>query len=315
MSGWKVARQISIPQIFTESSPMTMTRVSLLNGVRAGAIMGLSRRQMAQRFDAIVEFAELREFIDQPVKHYSSGMYVRLGFSVAVEVDPDILLLDEVLAVGDAAFQRKCIARMNAFRESRKTMLIISHDLNTIREISDRILFLDGGRVVGLGDPGQMVDQYDSHARARGAKGLSREWGTGEVVLTDVSLRNADGQTAEIFASGEPLVAVIRYRADQRIEGPVFGFAIANTQGHVLYGNNSQLEKVAIPAVEGEGEITLRIEQLSLGPGNYLLSFSVHSSDHRVNYHRLDHCFPITVESAITFEGCYLPVRWSRGGN
>jgi ABC-type polysaccharide/polyol phosphate transport system ATPase subunit len=280
----------------------------------AGAIMGLSRKHMAGRFDAIVAFAELREFIDQPVKHFSSGMYVRLGFAVAVEVDPDILLLDEVLAVGDTAFQRKCIARMDEFRRSGKTMLIISHDLNTIKEISNRILFLDGGQVQGLGDPGQMVDQYDSHARAKGAEGLCREWGTGEVKLTEVILQTAEGKPAEVFASGDPLIACLHYRADQRIEHPVFGFSIANTEGHTLYGNNSQLENVRIPAVEGAGEITLRIEQLSLGPGNYLLSFSVHSSDHQVNYHRLDHCFPITVESDISFEGCYLPIRWTPGG-
>jgi len=119
----------------------------------SGAIMGIPQAQMRERLDAIIEFAEIREFIDQPVKHYSSGMYVRLGFAVAVEVNPQILLIDEVLAVGDAAFQRKCIQRMDEFRHEGKTMLVISHDLPTIQSISDRILFLNDGKVFGIGDP------------------------------------------------------------------------------------------------------------------------------------------------------------------
>ncbi len=125
----------------------------------AGAIMGLSR-QMRERFDAIVDFAGMRDFIDQPVKHYSSGMYVRLGFSVAVEVDPDILLIDEVLAVGDENFQKKCLQKIDAFRRAGKTMLIISHDLSTIQTISDRILFLDQGRIEGIGDPREVIGRY-----------------------------------------------------------------------------------------------------------------------------------------------------------
>jgi ABC-type polysaccharide/polyol phosphate transport system ATPase subunit len=279
----------------------------------AGALMGLPQRHMAARFDAIVDFAELRDFIDQPVKHYSSGMYVRLGFSVAIEVDPDILLLDEVLAVGDAAFQRKCLRRMDELRQARKTMLIISHDLDTIKAISNRILFLDGGRVQGLGDPRAMVEHYDSQTRSREAAGLSREWGTGDVTLTDVQLLDAAGEPCERIRAGESLTARIRYRSRARTEDPVFGFALATTGGNTLYGNNTQIEGTHIPYVEGEGTLTLAIRDLRLGPGNYLLSFSVHSSDHRINYHRLDHCFPLRVDSDRPFEGVYLPVTWTLG--
>lgn len=276
----------------------------------AGAIMGLSRRHMADRFDAIVDFAELHEFIDQPVKHFSSGMYVRLGFSVAIEVDPDILLLDEVLAVGDAAFQRKCLQRMDELRQSRKTLLIISHDLDTIKAISDRILFLDNGRIVGLGEPGSMVDQYDAQTRAREASGMGREWGTGEVTLTGIELLGPDQTPTDRFRFGEPLTARIAYHAPARVDDPVFGFSLATTGGHVLYGNNTQLEGPAIPYVEGEGTVDLTLRALRTGPGNYLLSFSVHSSDHKTNYHRLDHCFPIVAEGDRAFEGVHMPVDW-----
>lgn len=276
----------------------------------AGALMGLPQKHMAERFDAIVDFAELHDFIDQPVKHYSSGMYVRLGFSVAIEVDPDILLLDEVLAVGDAAFQRKCIRRMDALRNARKTMLIISHDLDTIKTISTRILFLDAGKVRGLGEPQAMVERYDSQTRSREAAGLSREWGTGDVTLTRVDLLDSEGRPSEQFRCGASLTALIHYKTRARIEDPVFGFSLATTGGHTLYGNNTQLEGVRIPYAEGEGTLALTIRELRVGPGNYLLSFSVHSSDHQTNYHRLDHCFPVLVHSGRRFEGVYMPIEW-----
>lgn len=278
----------------------------------AGAIMGLSRAHMARRFDAIVEFADLSDFIDQPVKQYSSGMYVRLGFAVSMEVDPDILLLDEVLAVGDVAFQRKCLNRLDAFRKSDKTLLIVSHDLETVKKMSSRILFLDAGRVQGLGDPEAMVERFESHALAGSADGLGREWGTGEVRIESVELLNAQGEAATTYAWGDPLIANIHYRASEHIADPVFGFAIADAQGRLLYGNNSQIEGVTMQHVEGEGVVTLRIEQLMMGRGTYLLSFSVHSSDHKINYHRLDHAFPIVVNADRAFEGCYMPVSWTR---
>ncbi len=276
----------------------------------AGAIMGMSRAHMAERFDSIVDFAELHKFIDQPVKHYSSGMYVRLGFAVAVEVDPDILLLDEVLAVGDTSFQRKCLERVEDFRKSGKTMLIISHDLDTIKDISNRILFLDSGTVQGLGEPDAVVDQYHSLSRVQDSEGLRREWGTGEVRISTVELLDTDGQPSDLFQWGEPMTARMHYVARVRVENPVFGFSISDSQGRLVYGNNTQLEGVVIPTVKGEGMLEFRIGELNLSRGNYLLSVSVHSSDHRTNYHRLDHCFPFAVEAEKSFEGCYMPITW-----
>jgi energy-coupling factor transporter ATP-binding protein EcfA2 len=266
---------------------------------------------MAERFDAIVSFAGIERFIDQPVKHYSSGMYVRLGFAVAVEVDPDILLIDEVLAVGDADFQRKCMQKMEDFRGGGKTMLIISHDLPTIQAVSDRILFLDQGRVCGIGDPAVMVGEYRSLLRHKLAHGLKREWGTGEVRITGVQFFGPRGNAAETFNWGEPLEARIRYETERRVENPVFGFAVSDQAGRLIYGNNTQIEGYAIPEIAGSGEIRLHVQNLPMARGTYLFSFSVHSADHKTNYHRLDNCFPIAVESARDFEGCcYVPVRW-----
>jgi ABC-type polysaccharide/polyol phosphate transport system ATPase subunit len=277
----------------------------------AGAVMGLSRKTMRKRFDAIVDFAGIDTFIDQPVRHYSSGMYVRLGFAVAVEVDPDILLIDEVLAVGDIAFQKKCIDKMKEFKTRGKTMLIISHDLATIQSISDRILLLEEGRLDGIGDPGDVVNQYKSKAGRKGAESLGREWGTGEVTITGVDIRDAQGSAIERIRSGDALDIKIHFDSRERVENPVFGFSLSSDSGVPVYGNNTQIESHAIPAIEGAGTVSLRFDALPLATGTYMLSVSAHSADHTLNYHRLDHAFPIFVESEKDFEGCYMPVQWS----
>jgi ABC-type polysaccharide/polyol phosphate transport system ATPase subunit len=279
----------------------------------AGAIMGLTREQMNRRFDAIVEFADIGRFIDQPVKHYSSGMYVRLGFAVAVEVDPDVLLVDEVLAVGDASFQRKCLRRMAEFREQKKTMLIISHDLNTIQTVSDQILFLDHGRVLGHGAPGKVIGQYETFWREQMSSERRREWGTREVVLTGAQFLDESGCETTKFIWGQALTVRLHYEAAHPVGPSVFGFGISDENGHLVHGNNTQIENVSIPALSGKGMIVLKLPSLNLAKGTYLFSFSVHSADHRVNYHRLDHAFAIGVEASKQFEGiCYMPSQWSQ---
>lgn len=280
----------------------------------AGAIMGLTREQMIRRFDDIARFADIGQFLDQPVKHYSSGMYVRLGFAVAVEVDPDILLVDEVLAVGDAAFQRKCLRRMAEFREQKKTMLIISHDLATIQSVSDQILFLDHGRVLGHGAPGQVIGQYESFWREQTSTERRREWGTREVMLTGVEFLDDAGRVTTEFSWGQSLCVRLHYEAAKPVGPSVFGFGISDTDGHLVHGNNTQIEQVPIPALTGKGTVTLRLPSLSLASGTYLFSFSVHSADHRINYHRLDQAFAIGVTADKPFEGmCYLPSEWTLG--
>jgi ABC-type polysaccharide/polyol phosphate transport system ATPase subunit len=276
-----------------------------------GAIMGLSKSQMQERFDAIVDFAGLHDFIDQPVKHYSSGLYVRLGFAVAVEVDPDILLIDEVLAVGDATFQKKCLDKMREFREQRKTMLIISHDLQTIQKVSDKILLLDSGRIIGMGDPESMVETYEGITRKRHAEVFQREWGTGKVRITNVVFHDSSGNESDTFNWGGKLEATVFYKAQEVVREPVFGFSVCDNSGRIVHGSNSQIEGLSIPQIAGEGSLTLSLSNLPMSQGNYLFSFSVHSSDHKENYHRMDNFFPIVIESAKQFEGyTYMESSW-----
>ncbi len=277
----------------------------------AGAIMGLTRAQMTRRFDAILNFADIGTFIDQPVKHYSSGMYVRLGFAVAVEVDPDILLVDEVLAVGDASFQRKCLRRMAEFRDQKKTMLIISHDLGTIQSVSDQILFLDHGRLLGHGAPDKVVGQYESFWRIQASAEHSREWGTREVILTGTEFIDESGMATTKFKWGHSLTVKLGYEVKTPVGSSIFGFGISDEAGRLVHGSNTEIAAVTIPGLSGSGQVVLKIPQLNLARGTYFFSFSVHSADHKVNYHRMDNAYAIGVESDMNFEGiCHMPSEW-----
>jgi lipopolysaccharide transport system ATP-binding protein len=270
-----------------------------------GAIMGIPRRRMAERFEAVAAFAGIGAFMDQPVKHYSSGMYVRLGFAVAVEVDPDILLVDEVLAVGDAGFQRKCLDKMRAFREAGKTMLIISHDMRTIRSVSDRILLLDHGEVKGLGTPDEVVASYQRQDQSRLPDAPPRrEWGSGEVRIAQVDLMRSDGTPATRFKADGGLRLRLHYEAARPVPEPVFGFAIADRQGRVVHGSNTQLAGFVLPEAAGQGSLQLDLPRLGLATGHYLLSFAVHSPDHLTHYHRIDHALSFEVENRLAFDGC-----------
>ena len=164
-----------------------------------GAIMGIPRETMRRRFDEIVDFAGLEEFIDQPVRFYSSGMYVRLGFSVAVQVDPDVLLVDEVLAVGDADFQRKCLGKMDEFRARGKSLLLISHDIHTVRRVADRVAYLARGRMLDVGDPLLVSEAYMKDSVLEADAALAKhEWGTGEAKFTRAAhLDPATGKEVE----------------------------------------------------------------------------------------------------------------------
>ena len=261
-----------------------------------GSIMGISREVMRSRFDAIVDFAGLGEFIDQPVRFYSSGMYVRLGFSVATQVDPDILLVDEVLAVGDHDFQRKCLAKMDEFRKAGKSMILISHDLNAICAVADRAVCLRKGKLIGEGDPGEIAGLYSLDSKGAGASDPAqrREWGTRDARITDAALTDStDGV----------LRFKISYSTTRRIETPTFGFAISTEDGRVVCGSNTEIEGFNPAFIDGDGSFTLRLDCSRLRTGIYLMSFSLHSRDHQTNYHRLDNSLSVRINTDAKFDG------------
>lgn len=268
-----------------------------------GSILGLSRKYIQDRFSQIVNFAGLSEFIDVPVKHYSSGMYVRLGFAVAVEVDPDVLLVDEVLAVGDEEFRKKCIGKMREFQDAGKTIIVVSHDLETVKKTCHRVVLLGEGKVVHLGDPEKVVEEYKRLGLQQQDTVAKREWGTREAVISGVSVSDEAGNETFRFKCGETIVVNIAYRCRRRIDDPVFGFSISDYQGKLCYGSNTIIEDVPIDHIEGEGEVRLVIDSSSLMRGKFYLSFSLHSRDHKTNYHRLENVQSIWITSDMQQEG------------
>ena len=277
-----------------------------------GSIMGLSKRWIQERYQCIVDFSELKDFIDVPVKYYSSGMYVRLGFSVAVEVNPDILLIDEVLAVGDETFRKKCLSKFKTFKEQGKTMLIVSHELETVKKISDRVLLLDQGKLIEYGDPADVVDEYlRLGLDKQGEQLMTNEWGTRQVEIIGVSLQDKDGQEKIKFTNGENLIIEIKYNSPGPVDNPVFGFSIADQDGKVIFGTNTQITGMMVSRIDGEGIIRIELEKLPILRGKYYLSFAVHNLEHQVNYHRLDNWKSIWVESRRDEIGFVdIPVAW-----
>lgn len=263
-----------------------------------GSILGLSRREMDAHFEDIVRFSELARFIDMPVKHYSSGMVMRLGFAIAIHVEPEVLLIDEVLAVGDESFQMKCLDKISELRGRNITIIFVSHSLDAVRELCDRALWLESGEMRRLGPTQQVIDLYrdsvtareESRLAARHGEGAGERWGSGEVEIIDVHFRDVAGRERHVFRTGEPMTACIRYCAHRRIDNPVFGVAIHRSDGLHVNGPNTRLAGYPIEYIEGEGEIRYAIEALPLLEGIYQFSATcydyacVHPYDH---HHRM----------------------------
>jgi ABC-type polysaccharide/polyol phosphate transport system ATPase subunit len=315
-----------------------------------GIMLGLSKREINERFQEIVEFAELEDFIDAPVKNYSSGMYMRLGFAVAIHVDPDVLLIDEVLAVGDQAFVHKCLDKISEFRRRNKTILLVTHSLGLVEKLADEALWLDEGKIQQRGDPKKVVDAYLAQVTTREEEALAvaeaqavaefaepeqdnlveekeevepysafqREkgrWGSREVEITDVDLMGADGQPRHVFDIGEPFSIRLKVKTSGTLKDFVFGAAIFNADGLCCYGTNTHIEEFTPVSLSGEGEVRLLLDRLDLVEGTYFLDVAAHQRDgYPFDYHRALYTF--RVNSRIKDVGIYRPVhRWEFSPN
>jgi len=309
-----------------------------------GMMLGLTRREMSARFDEIVAFAELEDFIDAPVKTYSSGMYMRLGFAVAIHVDPDVLLVDEVLAVGDEAFTHKCLDKFAEFKRRGRTVLLVTHSLDMVTRFCDQALWLDGGLVKMLGDPRRVIDAYlldvaGAEGRAlaeasgtgsgRGAgttasasvdepvdmsKVLEGRWGSKEIEIVAVEFLDRDRQPAHLFRSGDAVEIRLRVRAHQPVTDLVFGVGIFNADGVCCYGTNTDLEGATLTEMRGEGEARFTISRLDLIDGTYKVDVAVHRKNGApYDYHRLRHTLRVVSSSKDT--GVFRPPHeWSFSG-
>lgn len=273
-----------------------------------GSLLGFSRREMRAKLPEIIEFSEIGDFIDTEVKHYSSGMYTRLAFAVATAVDPEILITDEVLAVGDEAFQRKCMERIYRFRQLGKTIIFVSHALETVRALCDQAVWLDHGQARAQGPAGTVIDAYlaDVNRReqaealgesAMNEEGIGLRHGSREVEITRVQLLDGDGQERMIFQTHAPLTVRMHYHARQPIAGPVFGMAIHHENGTWIYGPNTHFDNIEIAQVHGGGYVDFHIPALPLLAGRYLISASVHDQSELHTYDMHDRRFRMVVQS------------------
>ena len=270
-----------------------------------GIMLGLSKKEITAKFDEIVRFAELEEFIDAPVKTYSSGMYMRLGFSVAINVNPEVLLIDEVLAVGDASFIPKCLDRIDDFRRRKKTILFVSHDLATVEKICDRVVWLKNGRVTAAGEPKRIVDAYLQDVTTKQEKAFEKKsevaasvesggeerrenrWGRREIEIRTVTLRSLQGQPKHVFSPEEGMIIEMDVVAPSPASDFVFGVGIFNSQGVSCYGTNTHLEDLVPARIGGEGRVEFRIGKLNLINGTYYLDVAVHRRDgYPYDYHQ-----------------------------
>ena len=312
-------------------------------------MLGLTRREVERRFDEIVDFAELREFIDAPVKTYSSGMYMRLGFAVAIHVDPDVLLIDEVLAVGDEAFTRKCLDKIAEFRRRGKTILFVTHSLGLVEKMCDDVLWLRHGRAADRGDPKRVVDAYLTYVAGGEEEALLRSQPAATSALADDPggagpaggagrgvarhrlparplgpPRDRDPRRAPPGRAG-PRAPRLRARGDRdprpvrpRARSPssdfVFGVGLFSAEGTSVYGTNTDIEGFTPRRIEGDAEVRLALEGLSLVEGTYLVDLAAHRRDGTpYDYLRGLHSF--RVKSRVKDVGLYRPLhRWSFAG-
>ena len=298
-----------------------------------GMMLGLSKREIGDRFDEIVAFAELEDFIDEPVKTYSSGMYMRLGFSVAINVDPDVLLVDEVLAVGDEAFTHKCLDKFADFRRRGRTVLVVTHSLDLVTRFCDEALWLDHGIARAHGDPRRVVDAYLMDVAAAENKALDRasrpatsaqsaepqdmttavegRWGSREAEIVAVEFVRSDGVAAYVFESGEALAIRMRVRAHQTLEDFVFGVALFSADGVCCYGTNTDVEGAEPREFAGDAEVGFLIDSLCLVAGSYKVDVAVHRKNGApYDYHRL--LYTIRVTSRVNEIGIVRPPhRWT----
>jgi lipopolysaccharide transport system ATP-binding protein len=280
-----------------------------------GTILGMKRWEIDQVFDRIVEFAELEEFIDTPVKHYSSGMYVRLGFSIATHSNPDIFLIDEVLAVGDEAFQNKCMDTMAAHKASGKTMILVSHQLNKIEDLCNRCIYLNKGRVALIGTPKAAIRQYRKEvSRMALTHAESKEIAEGTLInITNVIFRDVSGCPKTTFNTGETLVIETSYNAFHPLFNVVLSLAIYNTTGDHITTFNNRTSAVRLERLEGEGRIFCRLNNIPLGSGAYYLSVAFHDYDCVLtyDYHHRRYEFEVDCQEKWSEGSLFMKGEWA----
>ncbi len=273
-----------------------------------GVMQGLSKAEVEERFDEIVDFAELRSVIDDPIRTYSSGMFMRLGFSLAIHTEPDVLLVDEVLAVGDAGFITKCKDRITKLRASGKTLMLVTHDLGAVERWCDEVLWLDKGEVKDRGEPRRVIDHYrefiekgeeaeliakEEAAKAQKVeentqveekveeetpKSKQERWGSREIEIKAVRLIDNEGE-GKLFHPDDNVKIEFDYVVHSDIKEIAFGIGIKRADDLLIHGSNTDIERVVVPALGSSGTVTYEFKRLGLLEGNYTVDVAAHTAD------------------------------------
>lgn len=261
-----------------------------------GTILGMSNAEIEKKFDDIVGFSGVERFIDQPVKNYSSGMYVRLGFSVAIHVEPEILLVDEILAVGDMEFQSKCLDKFAQFRKEGRTVVVVSHALDLMRTFLDEAAWLDHGKLLAIGPAAEVVDQYATLS-VQGAAERGNRFGSGEVKITRMEILGEKGESTKRIHTGQAITVRLHYECSETVARPVFGASIDTREGVWVWGYHG-LDDGYVPETlhPGAGTIDITVDRLPLRPGSYLLSASVQNFELSAMYGAWQKGFAFEVE-------------------
>lgn len=280
-----------------------------------GTILGLTQKQLEQKYDEIVKFAELERFMDQKLKNYSSGMQVRLAFSVAIQAGADVFLLDEVLAVGDAEFSRKCMEKFRELKAKKQTIVFVTHDLSAVRQFCDRVLYVKGGKVMAIGTPSDVIDKYiyEDREEEYKAEEVKQEVakqevtastvhsGDKEVEITKVEYLDRHGKNNEKFISGDPITFRIHYKKNKNVASVVCGIAIYKDDGTHIYGTNSFLQEKKID-LKKSGYVDFKTDSLNLLSGSYAMTVAFHSREGQA-YDWKDKGFYFTVINSTRDDG------------
>jgi len=281
-----------------------------------GAILGLSRREIDALFDEIVDFSGIEQFIDAPVKNYSSGMYVRLGFAVAINVDPAVLLIDEVLAVGDQEFQNKCTDKINQFRSEGRTIVVVSHSLSSVGDLCDEAALIEHGHLVKVGPASETIDHYLSEILSidPATLGIARR-STGEIKLQGVELISVNGAASDVVELGESVTFRFHYDVKESVESPVFGMSLTSSEGALVTGTNSKDQGLLTKVSLGLGYVDLVVPRLLVAKGRYHVTGTIYDSTQKTPIHEVGnlHTFEVVAGALRTSGITSLGGVWRAG--
>lgn len=287
-----------------------------------GTMLGYSEKEIDEKLPAILEFADIGDYVYQPVKTYSSGMFVRLAFAVAINIEPEILIVDEALSVGDVFFQAKCYHKFEEFKKMGKTIIFVSHDLGSISKYCDRVFLLNKGKLLGEGNPKEMIDafkrvlvgQYESdgeNAPSEVRENINpdtQEYGTGQAEITECYVTDENGVRSTAILKGTEFTVHMKVQVNDYIPAPIFAVSFKDIRGTEITGTNTMAEKAFLDSVKpGQKKEITFTQKMSLQGGEYLLSFGVtgYNGNHFEVYHRLYDAINITVVSDKNTVGFY----------